>query len=242
MLKLILISFLIFMAAAAISQENPGDVWINTPKDIKKGDHFIVSVHVNTGNQSLAAFGIDFTIDGRFIQMDSNAEQGFVEAGPDWKGIPPLVGLLDMDFFKVSSLAFIKIHPEVEDLHILNIRFIAVKNGISSIQMEIDNLADNNQKLIGNPRGIKKCLTIGSNGLAGDVNQDGETNILDALVVCQYYVSPNKTPCLDASVADVNLDGSIDVIDALFIAQYYLGMIGPIPFHGTPGPPPVPTM
>jgi hypothetical protein len=58
----------------------------------------------------------------------------------------------------------------------------------------------------------------------GDVNNDGSANIVDALLVAQYYVGLNPSN-FDSTKADVNCDGNIDIIDALRIAQYYVGLI-----------------
>jgi hypothetical protein len=60
--------------------------------------------------------------------------------------------------------------------------------------------------------------------LTGDVNGSGTVDIVDALLVAQYYIGMIPQP-FDPSVADVNCDGKIDIIDALRIAQYYIGMI-----------------
>ena len=70
----------------------------------------------------------------------------------------------------------------------------------------------------------------------GDVNGDGFIDIVDALLVAQYYVGLNP-PGFNPDAADVNCDGEVDIIDALLIAQYYVGII--TTFEGcdpTPGP------
>lgn len=59
--------------------------------------------------------------------------------------------------------------------------------------------------------------------LLGDVNGDGQVDIIDALMTAQYYVGLPVDP-FDESVADFNGDGSIDIIDALNIAQHYVGI------------------
>jgi hypothetical protein len=58
----------------------------------------------------------------------------------------------------------------------------------------------------------------------GDVNNNQNIDIIDALLVAQFYVSLNP-PGFDAGNADVNKDGSITIVDALLIAQYYVGLI-----------------
>ncbi len=60
--------------------------------------------------------------------------------------------------------------------------------------------------------------------LTGDVNGSGTVDIVDALLVAQYYVGLAPSG-FDAAVADVNGDGLMDIVDALRIAQYYVGLI-----------------
>ncbi len=58
----------------------------------------------------------------------------------------------------------------------------------------------------------------------GDVNHDGNVDIVDALLIAQYYVELNPSGFYN-DVADVNYDGLIDIIDALLVAQAYVGLI-----------------
>ena len=58
----------------------------------------------------------------------------------------------------------------------------------------------------------------------GDVNFDNSINIIDALLVAQFYVGI-ITPDFNRLRADVNCDGTISIIDALLIAQYYVSII-----------------
>ncbi|MBN2533086.1 MAG: glycoside hydrolase family 9 protein [Spirochaetales bacterium] len=60
-------------------------------------------------------------------------------------------------------------------------------------------------------------------GTKGDVNDDGSVDIVDALLVAQYYVG--LITSIDEEIADVNCDGGVDIVDALLIAQYYVGLI-----------------
>jgi hypothetical protein len=83
--------------------------------------------------------------------------------------------------------------------------------------------------------------TINANAAAlGDVNASGAIDIVDALLVAQYYVGLNPAN-FDASVADVNASGGTDIVDALLIAQYYVGLITEFPGPGTPVSTPVGT-
>jgi pectate lyase len=75
----------------------------------------------------------------------------------------------------------------------------------------------------------------------GDVNTSGGIDIVDALLIAQYYVGLNPTN-FDQSAADVNGDGSINIVDALLLAQYYVGLIASLPgCDQTPVPTDVPT-
>jgi hypothetical protein len=68
----------------------------------------------------------------------------------------------------------------------------------------------------------------------GDVNNSGSIDIVDALLIAQFYVGLNPSN-FDSSVADVNSDGSVNIVDALQVAQYYVGIITVWPPGGTPG-------
>ncbi|MBN2444542.1 MAG: glycoside hydrolase family 9 protein [Spirochaetales bacterium] len=61
-------------------------------------------------------------------------------------------------------------------------------------------------------------------GSPGDVNNDGNIDIVDALLVAQEYVGLNPAT-FNPDNADVNCDGGVDIVDALLIAQYYVGLI-----------------
>jgi beta-glucosidase len=62
----------------------------------------------------------------------------------------------------------------------------------------------------------------------GDVNSSGTIDIVDALLIAQYYVGLNPAGFVAAN-ADVNCSGGIDIIDALLVAQYYVGLLANLP-------------
>ena len=62
----------------------------------------------------------------------------------------------------------------------------------------------------------------------GDVNEDGVINIVDALMIAQYYVGLDPSG-FNSAYADVNSDGSINIVDALMVAQYDVGLISSFP-------------
>jgi endoglucanase len=58
----------------------------------------------------------------------------------------------------------------------------------------------------------------------GDTNGDGSIDIIDALLVAQYYVGLAPAGFIYAN-ADTNCSGDVDIVDALIIAQYYVGLV-----------------
>jgi hypothetical protein len=60
--------------------------------------------------------------------------------------------------------------------------------------------------------------------LCGDTNSNGTIDIIDALLIAQYYVGLNPGN-FDQRVADVNGDAATNIIDALLVARYYVGLI-----------------
>ena len=73
----------------------------------------------------------------------------------------------------------------------------------------------------------------------GDVNSKDGINIVDALLIAQFYVGLDPAD-FDEDAADVNADGKINIVDALLIAQYYVGLITELP-GCNPTPTPAPT-
>jgi hypothetical protein len=80
-----------------------------------------------------------------------------------------------------------------------------------------------------NPKINGIAINPGSNNMTrGDVNGSGTVDIVDALLVAQYYVGLNPAGFI-AGNADVNCSGGIDIVDALLVAQYYVGLVSSFP-------------
>ncbi|MBN1697967.1 MAG: hypothetical protein JW881_10675 [Spirochaetales bacterium] len=62
----------------------------------------------------------------------------------------------------------------------------------------------------------------------GDVNLDFKVDIVDSLLIAQYYVGSQPANFL-SDYADVDNNGKIDIIDALLVAQKYVGAIDRFP-------------
>ncbi len=68
----------------------------------------------------------------------------------------------------------------------------------------------------------------------GDANNNGTIDIVDALLVAQYYVGLNPQGFFPEN-SDTNADSQVNIVDALLIAQYYVGLISEFPGQ-TPTP------
>lgn len=66
--------------------------------------------------------------------------------------------------------------------------------------------------------------TTPPDGDLGDVNDDGSIDIIDALLIAQYYVGLDPAG-FNVNNADTDCDGSVDIIDALLVAQFYVGLV-----------------
>ncbi|MBN2441042.1 MAG: glycoside hydrolase family 9 protein, partial [Spirochaetales bacterium] len=74
----------------------------------------------------------------------------------------------------------------------------------------------------------------------GDANSDGIVDIIDALVISQFYVGLPVT--INETAGNVNCDNIVDIVDALLIARFYVGLITEFPCSpGTPTTTNVPT-
>lgn len=74
----------------------------------------------------------------------------------------------------------------------------------------------------------------------GDPDSSGSIDIIDALIVAQYYVGLDPDN-FNEDAADVNCSSSIDIVDALLIAQHYVGLVSEFTDCApTPAPTPVP--
>ncbi len=78
------------------------------------------------------------------------------------------------------------------------------------------------------PTAIPTVTPTSVPGIKGDVNGSGVVDIVDALLVAQYYVGLNPAN-FNSALADVNCSGSIDIVDALLVAQRYVGLITGFP-------------
>ena len=88
----------------------------------------------------------------------------------------------------------------------------------------VDGVFEDGEDVIAQGSGVTFTLATTDAITLGDVDNDTGVDIVDALLVAQYYVGLNPQG-FDSANADVNCDGGIDIVDALLIAQYYVGLL-----------------
>ena len=92
-----------------------------------------------------------------------------------------------------------------------------------------DNLTDVQKELV--PASALNKLTAAEQALEelsvtlGDVDNDGDINSIDSLMVLRYSVGAETLSDKQQKAADVTRDGSIDSLDALDILRYSVGII-----------------
>ena len=221
--RLSLVTALFLLLAGTLwAQENTGDVWLVAPLVVKAGDSFYVEVHLNTGDQALTAYGIVISYNTNLVyqyyDIEAVSPYGFFSIG----------GLMPQSGYNITGFDTIGKGPDT-DMHLLNIHLKAVNQGTCNFSLTVKSLVDVSITDIGTPRGIGTSTTIGSEWVIGDVNMSGTVDIVDALIVAQYYTNVQKKFQLNPDTADVNRSGTIDIIDALIIAQYSVGIVSQLP-------------
>lgn len=114
------------------------------------------------------------------------------------------------------------------------VNFSSIKTGYSDIYLNSDQLANFNNWIDEDDANysvdpaasisIRIDLPDPPYRSVGDVNSDGVIDIVDALLIAQYYVGLDPSD-FNPAAADTNYDGNIGIVDALRIAQYYVGII-----------------
>ena len=200
-----LISFFILLwgmvfLLPAFAQNSAGDIWFEPESlEVEIGSEFAIEMHANTGTKKLGAYGIDIDYDQLIISVETTVGENGVVAGTEGfvSAVNPVLGLIKISGFDANGTG------PGENLHILTINFNADSQGTTALDIIVDQFLDQNEELpIGDPAGYSGKVIV---FLCGDVNDDGEVNILDALRIAQYYVdlidelncctsTPNPTP------------------------------------------------
>ncbi|MBN1693805.1 hypothetical protein JW879_00210, partial [candidate division WOR-3 bacterium] len=182
-MKYILNFVLVFILLSGIglnAQEEPdppdstvaGAVWFRPyTQDSYKNDTVTTEIHVNSGEQLVACYGIDIAYDTNVINYLSYevGADGFVSAVNSEPGN-----------LKTSGFDAMGKGPG-EDLHLLTIKWIAVGEGTSQLDMIINDLSDDMLFPIGTP-----------------TSNDGIINVEDTLsdsTIGSVWFKPDSQDC-----------------------------------------------
>ncbi|MBN2738962.1 MAG: dockerin type I repeat-containing protein [Spirochaetales bacterium] len=116
---------------------------------------------------------------------------------------------------------------EVVSTNGLHVRVKAVKEGIQAINFTVNAayyFPDDpvQGRVIGLTTNVKPITILPRTRLCGDVNDNRVVDVIDGLLIAQYYVGLIQTLQVPQA-ADVNNDSIINIIDALLVIQYYIG-------------------
>ena len=177
------------------------------------------TLHLNVENVSdFGGWQTDIVFDPAVLRADKVSEGDFLKADDETPFFD--AGTINNEVGKITGLKTARLSEDRvgQQGTLLSVGFTAIGNGES--QLTLDNFQ------VGSRRGEiipiippEIIIVVGGDRPtkpAWDVNQDGQVNVLDLILVSQYLGE-------DASVspqADVNGDGAINVLDLIVIAQY----------------------
>jgi hypothetical protein len=196
-----------------------------TSQNVKTEADFTTELHVNTMGFNLATYNFTIDYDETLIDIDTENGTGGVEEGRQGF-IVSVVGyepgsIIVQGIFEPGAIGG-------NDIHLCTIYWTAGSGaGSTVLDLTINEFAGLSGDQIGIPTDIDGSVTV-NELLLGDVNADGKINIIDALLVAQYYVNIIPDDFIEEA-ADVNASGGINIIDALLIAQKYVGTIDSFP-------------
>jgi hypothetical protein len=171
---------------------------------------FTTRILVDVGGSAIASYGLIIDYDANALTAVSVADGGI--------GIDPTENLNNPGRITVAGFdANGKTGTNLIDI----VWRAGSTAGSSQISITVDTLTDANYNSLGNT-GQGATVTI-TDVRKGDVNDDGNITIVDALMVAQFYVGLPVT--INQAAADTNCDGNITIVDALRIAQYYVGLL-----------------
>ncbi len=135
-----------------------GNVWFEPASySVNTGDKFVTYVHVNTGDQSLAAYGMDIAFVPGVLNVDTSfGDHGVetVDGSGSVVGGTTTPGLLRIGGYDTYGI------PPNTNLPLLAIHWVALEAGTSALSMSIGTLADITYGIVGVPNPIDGSVTV----------------------------------------------------------------------------------
>lgn len=187
------------------------------PKNaVSSGSLFQTQIYCKLISHKIAAYGLTLSYDPLIIQPDESVGMNGVVGGAfGLSAVNSKPGELSIAAFNTSGLG-------PGELHLLTVNWIAVAtSGSTTIDLALKDIADPDSNPIFLMTQGPVEISVNTYAL-GDANRDGQIDIIDALLVAQYYVGWAE---ISHHEADVDGDGNTTIVDALLIAQFYVGLI-----------------
>ncbi len=139
-----------------------GRAWIApSSRNASLGESFTLSVHVNTGDQAIAAYGFTITYDAVLLEVDKTSSEDEDKNGVDAESTGFIsawnvgkAGTIVVTGFDAGGKA-----PST-DLPIVKIYFKAKAAGTANIGLAVTTLVDVSTDIIGDPNGVPGSVTI----------------------------------------------------------------------------------
>ncbi|MBN2534616.1 MAG: tandem-95 repeat protein, partial [Spirochaetales bacterium] len=157
---------------------------------VNEGDLFTVEIHINSGEQKIASYGIDITYDSAILAVDTETDSDGVSRGPD--GFiaavnPKTPGLLKISGFDTSGSG------PGQDLNFLTVYWKAIGTGTSLIHPIVNTLTDELTNKVGNPIGIDGSAIVEPTAEPTPVPGAGEVRVEPAYQEVPWSWDPVTT-------------------------------------------------
>lgn len=176
-------------------------------------------------NDGFAALGLTINYDAtlfdyKALEVDSNLKDKIA-----LKDIYPTDGQIKAAFVAGQNItdagAFLNLTLETKEG--------APMGSTSDVTITVTQVADYDEESL-NGTGAVYTVALTENTpdpgqKSGDVNNDGNVDLVDALCILQYYNSVKVLTDNEKTAADVDRNGTVDLVDALRIMKFYNGEI-----------------
>ena len=139
-------------------KQGAGDVWIEPAEQtVTAGSSFTNTVHVNSGSQNLAAYGIKVIYDNKILAVDTEKGNSGAVEGPDGfvQAVNPNVkNVLTIGGFDVGGKG------PAADLNVMTLYWKAIKAGSVDMIIQVMNLVDNAYNPVGKPTGYAAKIIV----------------------------------------------------------------------------------
>ncbi|MBN2737921.1 MAG: dockerin type I repeat-containing protein [Spirochaetales bacterium] len=193
--------------------EGPGN-------NVYQSSKFKTEILYSTRQDFLGSYNFTVEFDSDLIAPDTSRGMNGVEAGSE--GFLTTVSLYK-DQLQITGFDLNGTGPGV-DQQILIFHWQAGDSvGVATIGLKVSSFLDTFSRDLPLTTGAALRIVIDGSAMLGDVNNDRMVNIVDALLIAQYYVGSITE--INEAAADVNRDNLVNIVDALLVAQVYVGLI-----------------